>query len=60
MSAINTHKTLLDTIESLERRIQKHDEILRKIEKLVKNCDGSRIHEGVSQTLQETIKKAYN
>jgi hypothetical protein len=57
---INTYQNLIDTIESLERRIQKHEEILRKIEKLVKDCTGTRISEGVSQTLQETIKKAYN
>lgn len=49
----------MDTIESLERRIKKHDEILRKIEQLVKDCTGARISEGVSQTLQETIKQAY-
>ena len=57
---INTYQNLIDTIESLERRIQKHEEILRKIEKLVKDCTGARISEGVSQTLQETIKKAFN
>ena len=56
---INTYQNLLDTIESLERRIKKHDEILRKIEKLVKDCTGARISEGVSQTLKETIKQAY-
>ena len=56
---LNTYQNLLDTIESLERRIKKHDEILRKIEKLVKDCTGSRISEGVSQTLKETIKQAY-
>jgi hypothetical protein len=56
---LNTYQNLLDTIESLERRIKKHDEILRKIEKLVKDCTGARISEGVSQTLQETIKQAY-
>ena len=56
---LNTYQNLLDTIESLERRIRKHDEILRKIEKLVKDCTGARISEGVSQTLRETIKQAY-
>jgi hypothetical protein len=56
---LNTYQNLLDTIESLERRIKKHDEILRKIEKLVKDCTGARISEGVSQTLKETIKQAY-
>jgi hypothetical protein len=56
---INTYQNLIDTIESLERRIKKHDEILRKIEKLVKDCTGARISEGVSQTLKETIKQAY-
>ena len=59
MSAINTYNTLVDTIESLERRIKKHEEILRKIEKLVKDCTGARISEGVSQTLKETIEQAY-
>ena len=56
---LNTYQNLLDTIESLERRIKKHDEILRKIEKLVKDCTGARISEGVSQTLKETIEQAY-
>ena len=56
---LNTYQNLLDTIESLERRIKKHDEILRKIDKLVKDCTGARISEGVSQTLKETIKQAY-
>ena len=56
---LNTYQNLLDTIESLERRIKKHEEILRKIEKLVKDCTGVRISEGVSQTLKETIKQAY-
>ena len=56
---LNTYQNLLDTIESLERRIKKHEEILRKIEKLVKDCTGARISEGVSQTLKETIKQAY-
>ena len=56
---INTYQNLLDTIESLERRIKKHEEILRKIEKLVKDCTGARISEGVSQTLKETIKQVY-
>jgi histone H3/H4 len=59
MSAINTYKELTDTIESLERRVQKHDEILKKIEKLVKNCTGKRISQEVAQALQETIKQAY-
>lgn len=59
MSLIINNKQLLDTIESLERRINKHNEILWKLEKLIKECTGSRISEGASQTLQETIKEIY-
>lgn len=59
MSAINTYKTLVDTIESLERRIQKHEEVLQKLNEIVKLCTGARIDQVVSQTLQETIKQAY-
>ncbi len=59
MSLIINNKQLLDTIESLERRIKKHNEIIYKLEKLIKECTGSRKSEGVSQTLQETIKEIY-
>jgi cell division septum initiation protein DivIVA len=59
MSLIINNKQLLDSIESLEKRINKHTEILSKLEKLIKECTGSRISEGVSQTLQETIKEIY-
>jgi histone H3/H4 len=59
MSAIINQKQLVDTIESLERRINKHNEILWKLEKLIKEFTGSRISEGASQTLQETIKEIY-
>lgn len=59
MSLIINNKQLLDTIESLEMRIKKHNEIICKLEKLIKECTGSRISEGVSQTLQETIKEIY-
>jgi cell division septum initiation protein DivIVA len=59
MSLIINNKQLLDTVESLEKRINKHTEILSKLEKLIKECTGSRISEGTSQTLQETIKEIY-
>jgi cell division septum initiation protein DivIVA len=37
MSLIINNKQLLDTIESLERRINKHEEAILKIKNAVKN-----------------------
>lgn len=56
---INTYNTLINTIESLQRRLERHNKMICKLEKLIKECTGSRISEGVSQTLQETIKEIY-
>lgn len=36
MSAINTQKQLLDTIELLERRVQRHEDVLHSIKAFVK------------------------
>ena len=61
---INTYQNLLDTIESLEKRIEKHTEILRKLSDIVRNykdtgksnSELSRIAQYVESLIQEAYK----
>jgi len=57
---INTYQNLINTIESLERRIEKHNEVICKIQEIIKDCIPGEMILPVKKTLQETIKEIYN
>lgn len=56
---LNTQQQLLDTIESLENRLEKHSKVIFELQNLIKECTGSRMSEGVADSLLATIKEIY-
>lgn len=63
MSAINTYKELADTIDSLELRVNRHSEILRKIKQLLKAYrDNGRANKEVGDLMryvESIVEEAY-
>lgn len=63
MSAINTYKELIDTVDSLERRVDRHAEILRKIKEFLKkykdNGKANKELADISRYIQSLIEEAY-
>ena len=59
MSLIINQKQLADTIESLERRINKHEEVLHQIKKIMKEAGSNRIQPSVSEYILNQIENTY-
>lgn len=53
MSAINTQKQLLDTIESLEVRIKRHEDVIHNIKTFVRQY---KDHGQMTKQLQDMAK----
>ena len=61
MGAINTQKQLLDTIESLENRINKHSEVIYGLKEIIKRYNGSNNKDlsEIAKYIESLIEKAY-
>ena len=59
MSLITNQKQLADTIESLERRIKKHEEVLYHIKEIMKESGSNRIQSSVSEYIINEINNIY-
>ena len=63
MSALNTYQQLMDTIDSLERRVERNTEILRKIKEFLRkykdNGKANKELADISKYVQSLIEEAY-